>query len=251
VLARVALPPGLDVLRVAMPGAAWSEPDLRADKIRLESGAVEFFVGSARARVPFPGLLTVENALLAIGGAVAAGVPLGSAAAALATFGGVRRRLERIGAAQGIDVFDDFAHNPVKIRASLRALRTAGALRVYYQPHGYGPTRFFASEMTEAFRDELREGDRLLLAPIYDAGGTADRSIRSEDLVRSMRERGVPVALAGTREEASRGLVDGARSGDRILVMGARDDTLPAFARSVYAALVTRDESTAAQRENA
>ena len=161
------------------------------------------------------------------------------------------RSTRRSGSAQGIDVFDDFAHNPVKIRASLRALRPSGSLRVYYQPHGYGPTRFFASELTEAFREELHEGDHLFLAPIYDAGGTADRSIRSEDIARAMRARGVPVTVPSTREEASRGLVDGVRPGDRILVMGARDDTLPAFARSVYAALVTRDEPTAAQRENA
>jgi UDP-N-acetylmuramate--alanine ligase len=150
-----------------------------------------------------------------------------------------------------VDVFDDFAHNPVKIRAALRALRPTGSLRVYYQPHGYGPTRFFAEEMTRAFKDELRSGDRLYLAPIYDAGGTADRSIRSEDLVRSMGDRGVPVVFAPTREEASRVMTEELRPGDRLLVMGARDDTLPAFARSVYAALVTRDDSPAAQRERA
>jgi UDP-N-acetylmuramate--alanine ligase len=250
VLGRVTVPPKLDVLRVAMPGPTWAEPHLRADRIRLDAGAVEFYAGSARARVPFPGLLTVENALLAIGAAVAAGIPVESAAAALTTFAGVRRRLERIGTAHGIDVYDDFAHNPIKIRASLRALRPKGALRVYYQPHGYGPTRFFAAEMSDAFREELKPGDRLFLAPIYDAGGTADRSIRSEDLVRSMREQGIPAEIAPSREEASRGLVEGTRSGDRILVMGARDDTLPAFARSLYAALVTRDESAAAQSEN-
>jgi len=250
-LQRVRVPADLDVLRVAMPGAAWAEPHLRAEQIELTPESVRFEISGVPVRVPFPGSLTVENALLASGAAVASGVSLEVAAAALATFGGVRRRLERIGAHGGVDVFDDFAHNPVKIRAALRALRPAGALRVYYQPHGYGPTRFFAAELTEAFHDELRPGDRLLLAPIYDAGGTADRSIRSEDLVRSMEARGVParVAVAPTRDEASRVMTEGLRPGDRLLVMGARDDTLPSFARSLYAALVTRDESTPAQRE--
>lgn len=251
ILERVPIPPSLDVLRVAMPGDVWAEPHLRADRIRMEPDGVEFFIEAVRVRVPFPGHLTVENALLAIGASVAAGIPIETAAPALLTFGGVRRRLERIGTHQGIDVFDDFAHNPVKIRAALRALHPSGALRVYYQPHGYGPTRFFASELVEAFHEELREGDKLYLAPIYDAGGTADRTIRSEDLVASMGKRGVPVQLAATREEAARAMVEGVRSGDRLLVMGARDDTLPAFARSLYAALVTRDESAAAHRENA
>ncbi|HTM01722.1 MAG TPA: Mur ligase domain-containing protein [Candidatus Omnitrophota bacterium] len=250
-LERVRVPETLDVLRVAMPGATWAEPGLRAGAIELTPDGVRFEINGVLVRVPFPGILTVENALLACGAAVASGVLLETAAPALATFGGVRRRLERIGGHHGVDVFDDFAHNPVKIRAALRALRPTGSLRVYYQPHGYGPTRFFAEEMTQAFRDELRSGDRLYLAPIYDAGGTADRSIRSEDLVRSMGDRGVPVALAPTREEASRVMTQELRPGDRLLVMGARDDTLPAFARSVYAALVTRDDSPAAQRERA
>lgn len=250
-LQQVRLPEALDVLRVAMPGATWAKPDLRADRIELTPDAVRFEISGVPVRVPFPGALTVENALLACGAAVASGVLLETAAPALATFGGVRRRLERIGAHAGIDVFDDFAHNPVKIRAALRALHPHGALRVYYQPHGYGPTRFFAAEMTEAFREELRPGDRLYLAPIYDAGGTADRSIRSEDLVRSMSAQGIPVELAPTRDDASRRMTEGLRPGDRLLLMGARDDTLPTFARSLYAALVTRDESAPAQRERA
>lgn len=255
-LARVRVPDGLDVLRVAMPGAAWGEPHLRADRLELGPDGVRFEIvsagdggGTVPVRVPFPGILTVENALMAIGAAVASGIHLAAAAPALASFAGVRRRLERIGAHGGVDVFDDFAHNPVKIRAALGALRPARALHVYYQPHGYGPTRFFAHALTEAFHDELRSGDRLFIAPIYDAGGTADRSIRSEDLVKSMVERGVPARIAPTREEASRAMTEGLGPGDRLLVMGARDDTLPAFARSLYAALVTRDESAAAQRE--
>jgi UDP-N-acetylmuramate--alanine ligase len=80
-----------------------------------------------------------------------------------------------------------------------------------------------------------------VLAPIYDAGGTADRSIRSEDLVRSLREAGVDATVAATRDDASRLMTQGARTGDRIVVMGARDDTLPTFARTLYADLVARD----------
>jgi len=248
-LQRVRVPAGVDVLRVAMPGTTWAEPALRAGSIELTPEAVRFEIAGVTVRIPFPGRLTVENALAASGAAVAANIPLETAAGALASFGGVRRRLERIGVHAGVDVFDDFAHNPVKIRAALSALRPRGALRVYYQPHGYGPTRFFAADLTEAFREELLPGDRLYVAPIYDAGGTADRSIRSEDLVTAMCDRGVPARIAPTREEASRSMTEGLRSGDRLLVMGARDDTLPAFARTLYAALVTRDESAAAQRE--
>jgi len=148
----------------------------------------------------------------------------------------VRRRLERIGASRGVDVYDDFGHNPVKIQAALEALRPRGAFWVYYQPHGYGPTRFFRKELVETFRATLRPGDHLLLAPIYDAGGTADRSIRSEHLVEELRSLGVNATLA-ERGEAARAIAEGSRPGDRAVVMGARDDTLPAFARDVLRAM--------------
>src|SRR6185503_4785940 len=132
----------------------------------------------------------------------AAGIPVAAAARALERFGGVRRRLERIGAADEVDVFDDFAHNPVKIRMAVEALRPAGSLWVYYQPHGYGPTRFFQDSLIETFREVLRPEDHLLLAPIYDAGGTAQRTIRSEDIAVPLSSAGVSAKVASSREAA-------------------------------------------------
>src|SRR5262245_36384069 len=216
-LQRVPLPEALPFLKVAVDGAqTWASPDLVARAIRLEPAAVRFLVRDVEVYVPFPGGLTVENALLAIASATAAGVPLERAAEATATFAGVRRRLERVGSQRGIEVYDDFAHNPIKIRAALEALRITGALWVYYQPHGYGPTRFFASQLIDAFRLGLGRNDHLLLAPIYDAGGTADRSIRSEDLAEPLRAAAVSVEVPATRDEALERLVAGARPGDRI-----------------------------------
>jgi UDP-N-acetylmuramate--alanine ligase len=239
-LARVAIPGGLRTIRVAVEDeTTWSEPDLVARRLSMDPFGVTYELADTTVRVPFPGRLTVENSLHAIVAATAAGVPLARAAAALADFAGVRRRLERVGVVSDIDVFDDYAHNPVKIAAALEALRPTGSLWIYYQPHGYGPTRFFADALVETFKTALRPGDHLLLAPIYDAGGTADRSIRSEDLVARLATLGVPATLAGSREGAALLLAE-ARPGDRIVVMGARDDTLPLFARSLVSVLAAR-----------
>ena len=239
ILGRIHCPESLPHTYVALEGRqAWAEPDLVARGIELEANAVRFEIEDVAVRVPFPGILTVENALLAIATAQCAGISLDDAADAIGTFAGVVRRLERIGAAHGVDVYDDFGHNPVKIQAALLALRPKGAFWVYYQPHGYGPTRFFRNELVETFRATLRAGDHLLLAPIYDAGGTADRSIRSEDLVDQLRAAGVDARLAPTRPEAARAIAEGSRPGDRAVVMGARDDTLPAFARDVLRAIL-------------
>lgn len=247
ILGRVRCPEALPRIHVSIEGSdTWADPDLVARHVRLGTNSVRFTLNSVEVVVPFPGALTVENALLAVGGGVAAGVPLNRAASALATFGGVRRRLEPIGASRGVDVFDDFGHNPVKILAALQALRPIGSFWIYFQPHGYGPTRFFRDQLIETFRAVLRPDDHLLLAPIYDAGGAADRSIKSEDLIDSLRRVGVNATLAPTRSDAARLIATGTRAGDRAVIMGARDDTLPAFARDVLAAIEERAGSSAA-----
>ena len=249
-LRRVDRPGSLPATFVAVEGeAVWTEPSLLARSVRLSPSSIRFEIGDVAVQVPFPGALTVENAAMAVAAAVAAGVPLERAAAALASFAGVQRRLQRIGEARGIDVYDDFGHNPVKIAAAIAALRPAGSLWVYYQPHGYGPTRFFRDQFLETFGAGLRPGDRLLLAPIYDAGGTADRSYTSANLVEDLRAAGVNATLSG-RAEAARAIAAGARPGDRAVVMGARDDTLPAFAREILAALSSKSEPAAAPTQN-
>ena len=248
-LAAVERPEHLPILTVAVEGdPVWLRADLVASSVQLDPGAVRFKMGGANARVPFPGILTVQNAAIAVATAHAAGIPVARAAASLASFTGVRRRLERIGSADGIEVFDDFAHNPVKIRMAVEALRPRGALWIYYQPHGYGPTRFFRDELIATFLEVLRPDDQLLLAPIYDAGGTADRSIRSEDIARPLAKAGIHAKVIPSRDEATRELVAGARHGDRVVVMGARDDTLPSFAREILAALLARTGEPAAGR---
>ncbi len=248
-LANVPRPGHLSFLTVALEGAPiWITADLVAESIRLAPNGVRFKIGGAEARVPFPGILTVQNAALAIATAHAAGISVAAAAQSLARFAGVRRRLERIGDSEGVDVFDDFAHNPVKIHMSIEALRPQGSLWVLYQPHGYGPTRFFRDELIETFRAALRPRDHLLLAPIYDAGGSADRTISSEDIAAPLRNSGIAAKVTPSREEALQDVIENAQRGDRIVVMGARDDTLPSYAREILAGLLARSGEPTAGR---
>jgi UDP-N-acetylmuramate--alanine ligase len=248
-LANVPRPGHLSFLTVAVEGdPVWITEDLIASSIRLSPGGVRFEIGGAHARVPFPGTLTVQNAAMAIAAAHAAGIPVAVAARALERFGGVRRRLERVGTADGVEVFDDFAHNPVKIRMAAQALKPSGSLWIYYQPHGYGPTRFFRDELIETFRAVLRPHDHLLLAPIYDAGGTAERTIRSDDIVEPLSRAGLAASVLPSRDEALREMIENVRRGDRIVVMGARDDTLPSYAREILAGLLARSGEPATGR---
>ena len=91
----------------------------------------------------------------------------------------------------------------------MEALRPSGSLWVLYQPHGYGPTRFFRDELIETFGAALRPGDHLLLAPIYDAGGTANRTIRSEDIAEPVSRSGRSAKVSASRDEALRDVIEG------------------------------------------
>jgi UDP-N-acetylmuramate--alanine ligase len=188
-----------------------------------------------------PGLHNVANALAALGAAVAYGVPLAEAAAHLGTFSGIRRRLEVVGTAQGVTVIDDFAHNPDKIAATLKTLRAfPGRLLVMFQPHGFGPLRLMRRELVDSFVGGLTDEDMLVMPePVY-FGGTVERSVTSGDIAADIAQRGRKALALGERAACGDALLKSARPGDRIVVMGARDDSLSEFARGLVQGLAAR-----------
>lgn len=189
-------------------------------------------------RLNVPGAHNVANALAALGAVRAIGVPLDESVAALETFAGIRRRMEVVGTAGGVTVIDDFAHNPDKIAATLKTLHTFdGRLLILFQPHGFGPLRLMQREFIEGFAGLMRPDDVLLMPePVY-YGGTTDRSVGSEDIASGIRAAGRKAEALPTREACGDRLIDLARPGDRIIVMGARDDTLSTFAADLLARL--------------
>ncbi|MDB5433412.1 MAG: UDP-N-acetylmuramate--alanine ligase [Caulobacter sp.] len=221
------------------------EADLRAVEIEPEPAGVSFFVvhtsdGAEVERalvwLGVPGLHNVSNALAAIGAAMAAGVSLNEATLALATFSGIKRRLEVVGEAAGVTVLDDFAHNPDKIAATLRTLHAfPGRLLVMFQPHGFGPLRLMRQAFIDGFVEALGPNDLLLMPePVY-FGGTTDRSVSSGDITAGIKAGGRHALALEDRAACGDRLVELARPGDRLVVMGARDDTLSTFAAEVLA----------------
>ena len=186
--------------------------------------------------VPMPGRHNLSNALAALAATTAAGVDINKAAEALGTFAGLARRFDVVGTtSRRITVIDDFGHNPEKCAATLRTLKaTPGRVLAFFQPHGYGPLRQMGSELAETFAKELGWDDLTLMCdPVY-FGGTVDRSEGSERIVDLINAAGGKAEHIATREACGDRLVELAREGDRIVIMGARDDTLSAFARSVF-----------------
>ena len=195
-------------------------------------------VTTAKVALKVPGRHNVANALAALCTARASGVSLKEAARALGDFNGIKRRLEIVGSANGITVIDDFAHNPDKIAATLATLHDfPGRLLVMFQPHGYGPLRLMKDAFIESFAENLGADDVLIMPePVY-FGGTVERSVSSVNIVRGVETRGRTAFVFADRAACGDRLVELAKSGDRIVVMGARDDTLSQFAADLVAAL--------------
>lgn len=189
---------------------------------------------SADVRLAMPGRHNVSNALAAIAAARACGVYLEQAAAALNGFKGVKRRLELVGEAGGVTVIDDFAHNPDKITASLKTLHEfPGRLLVMFQPHGFGPLKKMKAEFIECFANNLSADDFLLMPePVY-FGGTVDRSVSSQNIAEGLVAAGQQAEALPDRDACGARLLELAKPGDRIVIMGARDDTLSIFAEDL------------------
>jgi UDP-N-acetylmuramate--alanine ligase len=220
------------------PGA-----DFMGKGLELTSGGSTFTIIAGEettdVELNVPGRHNASNALAAIAAARALGVSVADAASAMARFEGLKRRLETVGVAAGVTVIDDFAHNPDKIDATLATLRAQpGRLLIMFQPHGYGPLTKMGDELAESFSKGLAPDDRLYLPdPVYQ-GGTVDRTRGSEWLAEQVGTQAEHVA---DRAAIGERLVAEAREGDRIVVMGARDDSLIEFAAELVARLDRRN----------
>ena len=218
--------------------AVEGDADLSARNLALDAFSVRFELVTKDAALPVrlavPGRHNAANALAAIGAAVAAGIALPDAVRAIEGFNGLRRRFELVGEASGVAVIDDFGHNPDKIAATLDTLHAfPGRILALFQPHGYGPLKVMRRELVEMFVNNLAPGDQLVLPdPVYQ-GGTVTREVTSADIIADIAASGRDARHIPDRAAAAAHLVAEARPGDRIVIMGARDDTLSLLAREM------------------
>lgn len=207
-------------------------------------GRLDALEGLDALEVPVPGAHNRQNAEMAVRMAVALGVSPDRALAAMKTFRGVERRLQRHGA----NVYDDYAHNPEKLRAMWTTLaeKHSEGICVIWRPHGYAPLRKMMGALAAMFAETMRPCDKLLLLPVYDAGGTTDRSVNSDELVakiESLESRGKgSEGLRATLSDPQVTLISdldaaydwcAAHKGDyaAFVTCGARDPGLPVLAR--------------------
>jgi UDP-N-acetylmuramate--alanine ligase len=168
-----------------------------------------------------PGAHNRVNAAAALAALELAGVPRAEAAEALARFRGAARRFELAGEARGVRVYDDYAHHPTELAASIAAARELGPERVLvlFQPHLPSRTRHLAHELGAA----LAAADAACVTEVYAAREEPSVSGRSVVAALSEARPGMPIAWAPGLADAARIVAGWARPDDLVLVAGAGD----------------------------
>jgi len=108
-------------------------------------------------------------------------------------------------------------------------------LFAWFQPHGFGPTKFLKDDLVKEISATLRPNDEIWFSSIYYAGGTADKSFDSDILSNALKEKGCNANFISNRIECLKKITSAAKSGDVVLLMGARDPSLAEFAREIVA----------------
>jgi UDP-N-acetylmuramate--alanine ligase len=177
----------------------------------------------------------MENALAAAAVAHLIGVPLQTAAEALKTYEGIYRRHQIIGQKNNIWLIDDYAHNPAKCAASIEACQPlAKKVIAWFQPHGYGPTKFLRNDFVEEISKVLRPQDEIWMSEIFYAGGTAVKDISSNDLINDLKAKGSQAFFVENRNDLVADLRPHFTEDCVLLLMGARDPGLEQFAKKVW-----------------
>ena len=206
----------------------------RADREELLPTSVKLFKSGVEYHLPLPGNHNLENLCAALCVCEHFGCEQTALADAVKNYEGVARRFFVTTTSQNVHVVDDFAHNPAKIIAAMRAAQgLSKRILAIYQPHGFGPTRFLKDEYIATFRTAFRQNDSLFLLPIYYAGGTAQKNISSEDIIQGLGSVAFSAQALSGRDELLSKLKATVRSGDCVLIMGARDPSLPALVKKV------------------
>ena len=173
------------------------------------------------------GKFNVANAMCATACCSLLGIAPQTSCEILETFLGTKRRLEVLGQTNNITIIDDFAHNPDKVNASMSALKSYnGRLIIMFQPHGFSPMRMMGKQIIESFAKHMQSSDILLIPEIFFAGGTVKRDISSNDLVNHAKTLGVNAIFFEKREEIKNYILKTTTTQDRVVLMGARDNTI-------------------------
>ena len=180
--------------------------------------------GMVSLRLSLPGLHNLRNATAALGVVLALGGPTENALAALARFGGVGRRFERLGEFGGVVIVDDYAHHPTELRATLAAARQAFPGRrivAAFQPHLFSRTQ----QQGDAMGRELTAADLAIVTDVYPAREQPIAGVTGALVSAAVRRAGGAAEYEADRAALAARVAELLRPGDVLLTLGAGDIT--------------------------
>jgi UDP-N-acetylmuramate--alanine ligase len=196
---------------------------------------ISFLINGVGFTLNTVGKHNMENALAATAVASQLGVDLTTCAEALKSYEGIYRRHQVLGKKHGVWLIDDYAHNPVKCAVSIEACQgIAPKVIAWFQPHGYGPTRFLRQDFVVEIGRILRPSDEIWMSEIFYAGGTAVKDISAGDLINDLKAMDKPAFFAEDRNGFLEAVRPHFTSDCVLLMMGARDPSLESFAKQIW-----------------
>ena len=206
-----------------------------AENFKQDGLSLTFEVRNQKFQMNSLGQHSVENATAAIAVANQIGVDLKTCAESLENYEGIYRRHQILGQKNGVWVIDDYAHNPAKCAASIKACQPlADKVIAWFQPHGYKPTRFLKDDFIQEISEALRPQDEIYMSEIFYAGGTAVKDISANDLILGIKEMGKNAHFIEDRNDLLEALRSELKQGTVLLLMGARDPSLEEFCKNLY-----------------
>lgn len=210
------------------------DADFYASDISTIADGVEYTINGQTYQLQLLGAFNVSNALATIATCSILGISVSDTAKALESFTGIKTRLEKIGTKNNVTVYNDFAHNPSKIEASLSALKSyPGRVIAMYQPHTPFSAVNTGNEMAAAIAKVLDKDDIMILQEIYELT-PQDIGITSDNIVKEIKKNGHEQALfLPYKDDTRKFVLENVRQGDRIVIMGAHDNSLADFSREI------------------
>jgi UDP-N-acetylmuramate--alanine ligase len=212
-----------------------NEAGYQATEFAQQGLSILFKINGVEFKLNVVGKHNMENALAASAIAAQSGIELETSSAALNKYEGIYRRHQVLGNKKGVWLIDDYAHNPVKCAAAIEACQPiAPKVIAWFQPHGYGPTKFLRNDFVEEIAKVLRPEDEIWMSEIFYAGGTTTKDISANDLINDLKALNKQAFFVENRND----LLAAARShltdNCVLILMGARDPSLEQFAKDTW-----------------
>ena len=212
-----------------------NEAGYKVSGFRQEGLTILFKINGVDFKLNVVGKHNMENALAASAIAAQLGIDLKICADALKKYEGIYRRHQVLGNKNGVWVIDDYAHNPVKCAAAIAACQpVAPKVIAWFQPHGYGPTRFLRNDFVQEIGKVLRPEDEIWMSEIFYAGGTAVKDISANDLINDLKALNQQAFFTENRNDLLDAIRPHLTNNCVLLLMGARDPSLEQFAKETW-----------------